>query len=64
MGLAAILGAIPATHTLFGFWPLYGADILVHGIFAILGAYYGYTLPHKASQHPIVKNTHRAKFAA
>ncbi len=54
-GLATILGLIPATSTLFGLWPLYGGAVLYHGIFAILGAFYGYTLTSKAAQNEEVK---------
>ncbi len=42
MGLGAVLGLIPQTATFFGYWPLFGAEILVHAIFALLGAYFGY----------------------
>ena len=62
MGIAAILGLIPATQTLFGFWPLYGADVAVHALFAALGAYYGFAIPIKAHQNPIVKNAGPPKF--
>jgi hypothetical protein len=49
MGAGAILGAIPQTQTFFGYWPLFGAEVWVHGIFAVLGAYFGYALPMKAA---------------
>lgn len=49
MGAAAILGMIPATQTLGGYWPLFGAEVLLHGSLAILGGYFGYTLPRKTS---------------
>lgn len=42
MGLGAILGLIPQTATFFGYWPLFGAEVLVHAIFSLLGAYFGY----------------------
>lgn len=50
MGVLAVLGLIPSTNTLFGYWPLFGGEVLAHGIFAALGAYFGYTLPAKAKQ--------------
>lgn len=43
-GAFAILGLIPATNTLFGYWPLYGANVLSSAVFAIVGAYFGYAL--------------------
>lgn len=42
MGIAALLGAIPATNTFFGYWPLFGAEIASHAVFAVLGAYFGF----------------------
>jgi hypothetical protein len=47
MGAAAILGFIPSTNTLAGIWPLFGNEIWAHGLFAVLGAYFGYSLPMK-----------------
>ncbi len=44
----AILGLIPMTSTFFGYWPLFGNEIWLHGISGLLGAYYGYYLPRKA----------------
>lgn len=48
MGLAAILGLIPSTNTLGGYWPLFGANVLEHGIFALFGGYFGYMLTKRA----------------
>ena len=44
MGTAAILGVIPQTNTLFGYFPLFGNEIWAHAAFAVLGAYYGFAL--------------------
>jgi hypothetical protein len=49
MGALAILGIIPQTNTLGGYYPLFGANIAVYAIFAVLGAYFGFTLPRKAA---------------
>lgn len=46
-GALAILGLIPQTNTLFGYWPLFGANIIVNAAFALVGAYYGYALSSK-----------------
>lgn len=48
MGALAVLGLIPQTNTLFGYWPLFGADIALHAVVAVVGAYYGFALPAKA----------------
>lgn len=42
MGTLAVLGVIPATRTLFGVWPLFGTDALVHALFAVFGVIYGF----------------------
>ncbi len=44
MGPLAILGLIPQTNTLFGYWPLFGNDIWLHAAFAVVGAYFGFAL--------------------
>jgi hypothetical protein len=41
-GVLTVLGAIPATQTLFGFVPLFGHDIWLHAITAIIAAYFGW----------------------
>jgi hypothetical protein len=50
MGIAAILGLVPATQTLGGYWPLYGMEVLLHGVFALLGGYFGFALSSRAMQ--------------
>ncbi len=49
MGLAALLGLIPQTNTFFGYWPLFGNEVYTHGLFAILGGYFGYTFKPKVN---------------
>lgn len=46
-GVLAILGAIPQTNTLNGYWPLFGNEIWLHGFLAAVGAYFGYALTAK-----------------
>ena len=50
MGSAAILGALPQTSTFFGYWPLFGGEIFVHGLFAVLGGYFGFALSYKVQK--------------
>lgn len=50
MGALAVLGLFPQTNTLFGYWPLFGFEIIAHGIFALAGAYYGYIV-HKTENY-------------
>lgn len=50
MAALAVLGLIPQTSTLFGYWPLFGGEVIAHGVFALLGAYFGYALTTKAHE--------------
>jgi hypothetical protein len=47
MGIAAIAGLFETTDTVYGYWPLFGNEVWAHGIFALLGAYFGFTLTSK-----------------
>ncbi|WP_315787795.1 DUF4383 domain-containing protein [Fischerella sp. JS2] len=40
--LLAVMGAIPATNTTFGFIPIFGNNIWLHGLTALIAAYFGY----------------------
>lgn len=46
-GLLAVLGIIPATATLFGLAPLYGHDIWLHALSALLATYFGFIVPEE-----------------
>ena len=41
-GVLTVLGAIPATATLFGLVPLFGHDIWLHAVTALVAAYFGW----------------------
>jgi len=47
MGAAAILGLIPQTSTGFGYWPLFGGEVIAHAALALVGAYFGFALSYK-----------------
>ncbi|MGE3261669.1 MAG: DUF4383 domain-containing protein [Bacteriovoracia bacterium] len=66
MGIGAILGLFPQTDTVYGYWPLFGAEVWAHGIFALLGAYFGFALTHKASAEiaPLVSEGKRSRHIA
>lgn len=51
MGTLSILGLFPQTNTLFSYWPLFGFEIIVHGIFALIGGYYGYIADKEETFH-------------
>lgn len=59
MGAAAILGIIPQTNTLYGYWPLFGGDIILHALFGIAGAYFGFALTSKVPDSgPAIRDFH------
>jgi len=41
-GLLVILGLVPATNTLFGLVPIYGADVWLHLVLGLVAAYFGF----------------------
>jgi Domain of unknown function (DUF4383) len=41
-GLFAVLGLIPYANTLFGTVPIFGGDVLLHGLSAAIAFYFGF----------------------
>ena len=41
-GLLVVLGLLPATNTLFGLVPIYGADVWLHLALGAVAAYFGF----------------------
>jgi hypothetical protein len=42
LAVLTLMGMIPALNTGFGLWPLYGHDIWLHGLEAVIGIYLGF----------------------
>jgi hypothetical protein len=40
--LLTVMGLLEATHTTFGFIPLYGNDVWLHALLALVAAYFGW----------------------
>lgn len=38
----AVLGMIPVANTFFGLFPIYGVDVILHGVTGIMGIYFGF----------------------
>ncbi len=38
----AILGLVPVANTFFGLFPIYGADVILHGVTGAMGIYFGF----------------------
>ncbi len=57
LGLLTVLGLGSATSTLFGWFPLYGHDIWLHGLEALIGLYLGFIAPVPAASQPVTAAT-------
>ena len=44
-GLLAVMGLIPGLNTTLGLIPIFGHDIWLHGLTALLAAYFGFAAP-------------------
>ena len=55
----AILGLFPQTHTLSGYWPLFGYEIFVHATFALIGGYFGYLSIREDIHHQHPRGLHK-----
>ncbi|MCQ3938688.1 MAG: DUF4383 domain-containing protein [Chloroflexi bacterium] len=42
LGIFTVMGLIPRLHTTFGYLPLYGHDVWLHGLEAVIGLYLGF----------------------
>ena len=49
-GVLTILGLIPRLNTLFGYVPLFGHDVWLHAVTAIVAAYFGFRETEEAAE--------------
>lgn len=42
LGVFTVMGLIPQLHTTFGYLPLYGHDVWLHGLEAVIGLHLGF----------------------
>jgi hypothetical protein len=47
-----VMGLVPGLHTTFGLVPLYGADIVLHLLLALVAAYYGFVRKEAVTDRP------------
>ncbi|KKC24647.1 DUF4383 domain-containing protein [Sphingomonas sp. SRS2] len=52
-GLLTVMGLIPGLNTTFGLVPLYGHDIWLHALLALVAAYFGFA--HREASEPHMK---------
>ena len=51
LAVLTLMGLIPALRTGFGIMPLYGHDIWLHGVEAVIGIYLGFFAGQKKQMH-------------
>jgi len=50
LGILTIMGMVPVLNVGFGIWPLYGHDIWLHGLEAVIGLYLGFLVNQNTLQ--------------
>jgi hypothetical protein len=60
-GVLAVLGLLPVTNTLFGMMPVYGGDVWLHGVTAVIAAYFGWREPVRAAERRRISNDRRQR---
>jgi hypothetical protein len=49
-GVLAVLGLLSMTNTLFGVMPIHGNDVWLHGVSAVIAAYFGWREPLRTAE--------------
>lgn len=47
-GVLAVMGLLPVLNTVFGLMPIFGSDVWLHTLTAIIAAYFGFKAPSPA----------------
>lgn len=55
-GILTVMGLIPGLNTMFGLAPLFGHDVWLHALTAVLAAYFGWGGPAKEPE-PVTTST-------
>jgi len=48
--ILAVMGLLPMLNTMFGMMPLHGNDVWLHGLSAVIAAYFGWRQPAEMSE--------------
>ena len=63
-GMLAVMGLLPLTNTLFGMLPIHSHDVWLHGISAVIAAYFGWRQPVASSERRVLSNDRRQRTMA
>lgn len=56
-GLLTVMGLVPGLNTTFGLLPLYGHDVWLHAVLALVAAYFGFARPAEQERVGTVERT-------
>lgn len=63
MAVLTVLGLVPETNTLFGYWPLFGGDVAFHAVVALVAGFYGFALTSRVPADRTGKHMARESLA-
>lgn len=63
MAVLMVLGLLPSTNTLFGYWPLFGGDVVFHAIVGVIAGFYGFALSSRVPADRTGKHLPRESLA-
>ena len=58
-GALAVLGLLPMTNTVFGMIPIHSHDVWLHGVTAVIAAYFGWREPVRSTERRRVPSDRR-----
>jgi hypothetical protein len=65
-GVLAIMGLLPVLNTVFGLIPIFGNNVLLHAITAVIAAYFGFRTPSvvelREHERDLVSSRSRKRF--
>lgn len=65
-GVLTIMGLLPVLNTVFGLMPIFGSDVFLHALTALIAAYFGFKTPSveelRAHERDLVTGRPRSRF--
>lgn len=60
-GALAVMGMLPLTNTVFGTIPIHSHDVWLHGVTAVIAAYFGWREPVRSTERRVVASDRRQR---
>lgn len=65
-GILAVMGLLPVLNTVFGLIPIFGSDVWLHALTALIAAYFGFKTPSpddlRTHEREVVTGRSRSRF--